>query len=125
MKAVILAGGFGTRISAVSYTHLDVYKRQAGTFEHMVNFASYSSESPEIIDNSGLMALKLLLAIGVKHVYVAGMDGYSGYQDEDYYDRLLSYDFSSEAERRNSLIGNEIKELGKKMDCLLYTSRCV
>ena len=95
--------------------------KEAGTFEHMVNFASYSSESPEIIDNSGLMALKLLLAIGVKHVYVAGMDGYSGYQDEDYYDRLLSYDFSSEAERRNSLIGNEIKELGKKMDIQFLT----
>lgn len=33
--------------------------------EFVVNFSSYSSKYPEIIDNSGLMLLKMLCAIGV------------------------------------------------------------
>lgn len=83
--------------------------------DYVVNFASYTSSEPEIIDNSGLMALKLLIETGVKAVRVIGMDGYSGIQSGDYYDRNLDYDFSAEAEKRNRLIANEIEQIQKKI----------
>ena len=83
--------------------------------DYVVNFASYASESPEIIDNSGLMVLRLLIAVGVKKVSIAGMDGYSTYQNNDYYDQNLEYDFSAEAKQRNLLISEELKDIRKQM----------
>lgn len=89
--------------------------KEAVSYDYVVNFASYASNESDIIDNSGIMALKLLIELGVKSVRVAGMDGYSGIQNSDYYDRKLDYDFSSEAERRNQLISNEIEKIRKKI----------
>ena len=85
------------------------------TGDYTVNFSSYSSTKPEIIDNSALMLMKLLMAAGVKKVLVAGMDGYSAVKTTDYFDENLDYDFSSEAELRNELISSEIKEISKHM----------
>lgn len=82
--------------------------------EFVVNFSSYSSKDPEIIDNSGLMLLKLLCAIGVKKVKVAGMDGYTEVS-QDYYDDSVSYDYSKEARIRNELISREIDDINKIM----------
>ena len=65
--------------------------------DFMVNFSSYASKTPEIMDNSGLMLLKVLIAIGVKEVAIAGMDGYSAYSGNDYIHQNLVYDFSKEA----------------------------
>ncbi len=83
--------------------------------EYVVNFASYGSDKPDIIDNSGLMVLRLLAAIGLKDVYVAGMDGYSAFSRDDYYDSRLVYDFSNDAEMRNARITEEFVDINKKM----------
>lgn len=83
--------------------------------DYVVNFASYASKDAEIIDNSGVMLLKLLLALGVKEVSVAGMDGYSSTQNVNYFDSNLEYDFSSVADTRNRLIAAEIREIGSRI----------
>lgn len=83
--------------------------------DYQVNFASYASQNADIIDNSGLMLLKVLVAAGVREVSIAGMDGYSAKQDGNYYDRRLEYDFSHEAENRNALIAGELQEISKTM----------
>lgn len=89
--------------------------------DFVVNFSSYASKNAEIIDNSGLMLLRLLVSLGVKKVSVAGMDGYSVYQGNDYFDEELEYDFSKEAALRNRLISTEIKELQKMIDIHFIT----
>lgn len=81
--------------------------------DYVVNFSSYTSNNPEIIDNSGLMALKLLIAVGVKNVDIAGMDGYSVHSDINYYDNKLEFDFSKCAEKRNNYISDEMREINK------------
>lgn len=86
-----------------------------------VNFASYSLKTPEIIDNSGLMLLKLLIALGIKSVSIAGMDGYSPDYKNDYYDARLNYDFSKETNRRNELIAAELKEIKKAIELKFIT----
>lgn len=83
--------------------------------DYMINFASYTMKNPEIIDNSGLMALHLLIALGIKEVSIAGMDGYSAYSEKDYYDPNLAYAFSEGAIRRNELISKELKNIQKLM----------
>ncbi len=92
--------------------------------DYVVNFSSYASKEPEIIDNSGIMVLKLLLALGIKKVHIAGMDGYSAQQSINYYDSNLEYDFSNVAEKRNQLISEEMKEINKvlKLEFLTPTA---
>lgn len=89
--------------------------------DYVLNFSSFALDKPEIIDNSGLMALRLVLAVGVKKVFLAGMDGYSKARSQDYIDRNLEYDFSSEATQRNELIAGEIAEISKKIDVSFVT----
>jgi 4-hydroxy 2-oxovalerate aldolase len=89
--------------------------KEAEKYDFKVNFASYSSDAPEIIDNSGVMVLKLLAAAGVRHIRIAGMDGYSGDYAADYCNDKVSYDFSKEADRRNELIRRELGEIGQRM----------
>ncbi len=86
-----------------------------------VNFASYSLKTPEIIDNSGLMLLKLLIALGIKSVSIAGMDGYSPDYKNDYYDARLNYDFSKETDRRNELISAELTQIKKAIELKFIT----
>lgn len=90
-------------------------------YDYKVNFASFSSEQPDIIDNAGLMALKLLKKCNVNEVIIAGMDGYSVHDESDYYDKNLEYDFSSEAERRNNMISDEIRKLKAEMKISFIT----
>lgn len=92
--------------------------------DFVVNFSSYSSDKPEIIDNSGLMLLKLLVAAGVKEVSVAGMDGYSPHHANNYFDQQLEYDFSKEVEKRNLYISEEIKDLQKVIKINFITHTC-
>lgn len=80
------------------------------------NFASYISKEPDIIDNSGLMILKILSAAGVKQVAIAGMDGYTLHRNENYFDWRMEEDsFADQATRRNQLIAEELRVVGKSM----------
>jgi len=95
--------------------------KEAQKYSFIFNYATYTSEYSEIFDNSGVMALKLLMNVGVKNVYIAGMDGYSAKKDVNYFDKRLEYDFSAEAEERNRLIGQEIKNLNHRITCHFLT----
>ena len=88
---------------------------QSDNIDYVVNFSSYSSKYPEIIDNAGLMVLRLLSAIGIKEVCVAGMDGYSINDKINYVDKTLEFDFSKGAKLRNNLISVELKDISKKI----------
>lgn len=89
--------------------------KDAESYDYIVNFSSYASKYPEIIDNSGLMLLKLLMALGIKEVDIAGMDGYTEDSETAYYDVSLYHDFSKAARNRNALISKELKEINKHM----------
>ncbi|MDO5156747.1 MAG: hypothetical protein Q4D51_12360 [Eubacteriales bacterium] len=89
--------------------------------DYIVNFSSYASKDIDIIDNSGVMLLKLLIDLGVKRVAIAGMDGYSGQQRVNYYDSNLEFDFSSVAEKRNHLIAKELHAINEVMKIRFLT----
>ena len=92
-----------------------------GESDYVMNFASYAASKEEIIDNSGLMLLRILRASGVKKVNIAGMDGYSTKMENDYFDKQLEYDFSKEAKRRNVLIQEELSEINKTVEIKFIT----
>lgn len=96
--------------------------RESVQTEFVFNFASYISKNPDIIDNSGLMLLRILLVAGVKNVIIAGMDGYSAHRNGNYYDQQLEEDtFVTQASKRNQLISEEIKEIMKMMHLKFIT----
>lgn len=88
--------------------------------ELVLNYASYTSSSAEIVDNSGLMALRMLIRLGLKSVWIAGMDGYSSFIG-DYVDQRLAYCFAEGAARRNSLISQELQEIGRRISLQFLT----
>ena len=95
--------------------------KEATQKDYVINFSSYALKNAEIIDNSVLMLLRMLSAAGVKEVYLAGMDGYSTISSV-YYDSDLDYDFSNEAIKRNAMISEELKEIGRHMKLVFITS---
>lgn len=95
--------------------------REAVVYDYKVNFASYSSEAPEIMDNSGVMALNLLLALGITNVYVAGMDGYEINTGNNYFEKNLEHDFTVELPKRNNAISKAISVLCRKMNIQFIT----
>ena len=86
-----------------------------------LNFASYASAHDIIVDNSGLMLLRILMAAGVRRVTIAGMDGYTVENRNNYYNEDLEYDFSRGAVFRNRLISEELREIGEHMDIRFLT----
>lgn len=83
--------------------------------DYVVNFSSYASEKAEIVDNSGVMLLHLLIALGVKAVSIAGMDGYVVCKDSDYYEDQNGLNISELALMRNQLISAELNEIKGRM----------
>lgn len=95
--------------------------KEAKKYDYKLNFSSYICDDSLIIDNSGVMALKLLSKLEIKKVYIAGMDGYSDENTISYADKKLEYDFSSIARERNKLISQELSKLTKKIDIEFIT----
>ena len=89
--------------------------------DFVVNYSSCMSKYANIVDNSGLMLLRLLISLGVKNVEIAGMDGYSDKTGRDYYSKQLEFDFSNKARERNTLIKNELEEISKHLNIRFIT----
>lgn len=53
-------------------------------------YADLLSELEAVRDNAGLMAVKLMLMLGVKQVYLAGFDGFSHESEENYADGTMA-----------------------------------
>lgn len=96
--------------------------REAQNYDYMVNFASYSADRPEIMENSGVMCVNLLMSIGVKKVSIAGMDGYDVTNKGNYVNSGLEYDFSPEIlGLRNELIKKEFENKAGKISIEFLT----
>ncbi len=95
--------------------------KETNEYDYKVSYSSFSSVYSDIVDNSGIMLLKLLLEIGIRDVNIAGMDGYINEIIGNYYDKVLDYNFDNESEKRNYLISKELKEIGKKININFIT----
>lgn len=90
--------------------------RDAKDYDYRINFSSYIMSDPDIIDNSGLMCIRFLTDLGVKNVFVAGIDGYDVEHKNNYVNSGLEYGFSKEMMiHRNEMITESIRELGNNI----------
>ena len=88
----------------------------------VINYASLMSVLPAISNNSGLMALRFLMSLGVKRVAVAGMDGYLG-QPEGMKMTVQELEKTEALDNRaiNELMSKELSEINKTMEIELIT----
>ncbi len=78
--------------------------KTAGKFRYVLRYEDLIDKDTEIIDNSLVMLLKAMQAVGVKKVHLAGFDGYSKSED-NYFDVSREYGFVKEkAEYLNAYV---------------------
>lgn len=96
--------------------------REAKNYQYMINFSSYAANASEILENSGVMCVNFLIHLGVKKVWMAGLDGYDINARRNYVNSGLEYDFPEDALiKRNQLIREEFQEKGKKIEICYIT----
>lgn len=96
--------------------------REAVNYQYMVNFSSYMANAPEIMENSGIMCINFLVHLGVKRVYLAGLDGYQTSNSRNYVSSALEYGFSAEtACLRNELIRKELQDKRGEIELIFLT----
>lgn len=88
--------------------------------DYIVNYSSFASSNEEIVDNSGLMLIRLLVSLGVKQILIAGFDGYKTNNQDNYVYNAIEYRFDN-IENRNKLITNEIQQLKNTVDIEFLT----
>ena len=85
----------------------------------IVNYSSYISDNPTIVDNTAIMLMNLLLSLEVNEIYLAGMDGYeesSSIISVDIYGREPSY-----ASMMNEAISKELSKLNRHLKITFVT----
>lgn len=95
--------------------------REAVNYNYMIDFYSLALDSTDIIDNAGVMAIKLMQMLNVKNIVIAGMDGYNDKNPDVYSDETTYYDFSDEAVIRNKYIKLELDKLKKDLNIRFIT----
>lgn len=94
---------------------LDVYLQ--------VRYKDLVNDFDVVKDNAGLMLAKLLLQLKVRKIYIAGMDGYSIDQDDNYADKKMNfYSEKDIIEKKNLGMISVLKEIGKSVDIEFITT---
>ena len=88
--------------------------------DYVVNYSSYIGKECLVFDNGGLLALRFLYSIGVKKVFIAGMDGYTEKQ-QNYYMDCLESTHHHEYRIKNQEMTKELLEIKKYLDIEFIT----
>lgn len=89
----------------------------------VVNYSSYLCDDKTILDNSGLMLIKLLIKCGCNRLFLCGFDGYSFDSNSIYYDSsLILGTHNSSKMEKNESIKNQFKLLKKSIDIHFLTN---
>lgn len=92
------------------------------SFEYILNFSTLIDSETEIIDNSLIMLLKVLISMNVKEVTLAGFDGYDC-DNSNYLNINMEYDFvKGKANYLNNYTRNFIQKNSKKISILFLTN---
>lgn len=94
---------------------LDVYLQ--------VRYKDLLNDIEAVRDNAGLMLAKLMVDLGVKQLYIAGMDGYSIDLEENYADQKMSfYTERKQIEKKNTGMIEVLKSLCNSIDIEFVTT---
>lgn len=96
--------------------------KTSGKFDYTLKYATLLDEEAEIIDNSFIMLLKVMIRLGVKKVALGGFDGYIGDRTKNYVNPNMEYKFSTkQAKDLNDYVCKVLKELSKELEMEFIT----
>lgn len=87
-----------------------------GKFDYTLEYSVLLDENAVVIDNSLIMLLKVIQKVGVKEVALAGFDGYSTAQENNYFNSNFEYSFEcNQARDINEYVINSIKNMKEEL----------
>ena len=96
--------------------------KTSGKFDYTLKYATLLDEDAEIIDNSFIMLLKVMIRLGVKKVALGGFDGYMGDRRKNYVNQNMEYKFSKkQAESLNEYVCTVLKTLSDELEMEFIT----
>jgi len=109
----------GTSLTLIATSNL---ARTNGSFDYTLDYESLIDREAVFMDNSFIMMLKVLIRTGVKHVALAGFDGYSADAD-NYYASKMEYDFAKRlGSEINDYVNRVLPELRKAIAIRFVTT---
>lgn len=88
----------------------------------VINYASYINEDARITDIAGLMCIQFLKKIGVRKIMLAGFDGFSSNQKDNYYESSMMMNVEEERLADiNFATAKKMAQLKKQMDISFLT----
>lgn len=94
---------------------LDVYLQ--------VRYKDLLNNVEAVRDNAGLMLAKLLVELGARKIFIAGMDGYSMNQEENYADQNMNIHTEKElSEMKNKGMALVLKDISKSIEIEFLTT---
>lgn len=88
----------------------------------IVNYSSYLNTDDIVGDDPTLMLIKVLMGLSVKHVYLAGFDGFSARPEDNYFQVGISLGSNVRAKlRKNGRIKTQVERIGSRIDLNFIT----
>lgn len=86
--------------------------KTSGTFDYVLKYSSLIDEDAEVIDNSFIMLLRVMMQLGIRKVETAGFDGYSPKEKGNYFREYMDYNFDIDKKARvNKYVKDAIHEM--------------
>ena len=113
-----------TRLSQEKYSLIatsNITGTNEDAFDFILNFSTLIDKDAEIIDNSFIMLLKILINVGCTKVTLAGFDGYSS-NSSNYFDTAMEYDSAKNmAQYLNNYTQNFLMEIHEQLEVVFLT----
>ncbi len=91
-------------------------------FDYVLNYSELLDRQAEIIDNSFVMLLKVMLRLKKKLVYLAGFDGYFGQHKKNYLYANMEYKFDkAQAGRLNRYVADVLRKMEPELKTVFVT----
>lgn len=109
----------GDQVKLIATSNLT---RTHGVFDYTLDYESLIDRNAVFMDNSFIMMIKILIKTGVKHVALAGFDGYSS-ETNNYFSSQMEYDFAKRLGLEiNDYVNKVLPELKKQINIDFVTT---
>lgn len=96
--------------------------KTSNRFDYVLNYGALLDREAEIIDNSFVMLLKVMIRMGRDRVYLAGFDGYFGQHKKNYLYANMEYKFGkTKANNLNRYVAKVLADLKSQIEIIFIT----
>ena len=96
--------------------------KTSNRFDYVLNYGALLDREAEIIDNSFVMLLKVMIRMGRDRVYLAGFDGYFGQHKKNYLYANMEYKFGkTKANNLNRYVAKVLVDLKSQIEIIFIT----